>query len=84
MDRCLLIWVVLLDKQLAGKLNVLFGDEEKFNYFLEYLAEREDLLHKVDRSDTDINNRWRTQGKLQFIYELQGLRDTIRAVIKGE
>ena len=67
---------------MAGLLNIVFGDEIKFKYFVEYLDQREAQLLDYDRNDIESNSRWRTQGKRQLIYELKGLRDKIKMTLE--
>ena len=72
-----------MDKALAGRLNVLFGEEEKFKIFLEYLQAEENLLMPIIRNSQFDNEIKQIQGKLQHIEKLRGLRETIRAELKG-
>ena len=72
-----------MDKVLAGRLNLLFGEEEKFKIFLEYLQTEESLLMPIIRNSQFDNEIKQTQGKLQHIEKLRGLRETIRAELKG-
>jgi len=67
-----------LDKELAGRLNTLFGSEEKFAIFVEYIEQEEKLLQKTNLYASTDSDLRRNQGQLLALNKLKTLRTKIR------